>query len=64
VGLGLSTKLSDNALLYMSLEKTIGETADGPSHVDALTRVKFLFEKGSRDSKVYNFKNPKKDEDY
>jgi hypothetical protein len=66
VGVGLSTKLSNSALLYMSLGKTIGETADGAAHVYALAGVKFLFGKGPHDSKEFrlNFKNFVRNEDY
>jgi hypothetical protein len=53
VGVGLSAKLSDNALMYMSLGKTIGETADGSSHIYALAGVRFFFGKGSHNAKEF-----------
>lgn len=57
VGVGVSTKITKNAVLYMSLGETVGATADGAAHVYALAGVKVLFGQGS-DSKVLklNFK--------
>ncbi len=47
VVVGMTTKVSNNALLYMSLGKTVGATADGSAHFYALTGIKVLFGKGS-----------------